>query len=115
MMAATETPTRTPADSSYTLGFSSLEEENALDDLAVEGRLPQWLSGRLIRVTPALLEIGDNTLEHWFDGLAMLNAFSFSDGQVSYANRFLNTKAYRKAREGEIGFVRFAADPCRPL
>ncbi len=114
-MAAIETPAQTPADSSYALGFSSLEEEIALDDLPVQGQLPAWLSGRLIRVTPALLEIGGKTLEHWFDGLAMLNAFSFADGRVSYANRFLETEAYRKAREGEVGFVSFAADPCRSL
>jgi len=114
-MAAIETPAQTPAGSSYALGFSSLEEEIALDDLPVQGQLPAWLSGRLIRVTPALLEIGGKTLEHWFDGLAMLNAFSFADGRVSYANRFLETEAYRKAREGEVGFVSFAADPCRSL
>jgi beta,beta-carotene 9',10'-dioxygenase len=114
-MTAIETPTRTPADSSYALGFSSLDDEIALDDLPVQGQLPPWLSGRLIRVTPALLEIGDKTLEHWFDGLAMLNAFSFAGGRVSYANRFLETEAYRKAREGEIGFVSFASDPCRSL
>jgi beta,beta-carotene 9',10'-dioxygenase len=45
----------------------------------------------------------------------MLNAFSFIDGRVSYANRFLETEAYRKARDGEIGFVSFAGDPCRSL
>jgi beta,beta-carotene 9',10'-dioxygenase len=114
-MATATTSIQTPVDSSYALGFSSLDEEIALDDLPVVGQLPAWLTGRLIRVTPALLEIGDSTLEHWFDGLAMLNAFTFAGGRVSYANRFLDTKAYRKAREGEIGFVSFAADPCRSL
>src|SRR6266566_2078853 len=114
-MATATAPSQTPVDSSYALGFSSLDEEIALDDMPVLGQLPAWLTGRLIRVTPALLEIGDKTLEHWFDGLAMLNAFTFADGRVSYANRFLDTKAYRRAREGEIGFVSFATDPCRSL
>jgi beta,beta-carotene 9',10'-dioxygenase len=114
-MATATVPSQTPVDSTYALGFSSLDEEIALDDLPVLGQLPAWLRGRLIRVTPALLEIGGKTLEHWFDGLAMLNAFTFADGRVSYANRFLDTKAYRKAREGEIGFISFATDPCRSL
>ncbi len=43
------------------------------------------------------------TMSHWFDGLAMLHRFGFADGEVSYANRFLESKAYRAAAEtGEI-------------
>jgi beta,beta-carotene 9',10'-dioxygenase len=59
MMATLETRTRAPADSSYALGFSSLNEEVEVENLPVLGELPAWLRGRLIRVTPALLEIGD--------------------------------------------------------
>ena len=38
-------------------------------------------------------------MRHWFDGLAMLHRFSFADRAVSYANRFLETRAYRAAKE----------------
>ena len=39
----------------------------------------------------------------WFDGLAMLHRFSFEEGDVSYANRFLESNAYRAATaKGEI-------------
>jgi beta,beta-carotene 9',10'-dioxygenase len=114
-MTVTEIPDQTSTqETGYALGFSSLREEIELDRLEVEGELPGWLNGRLVRVTPAVFEIGETTL-HWFDGLAMLNAFSFRDGRVSYANRFLETESYRKARDGELGFIGFASDPCRSL
>jgi carotenoid cleavage dioxygenase-like enzyme len=55
-------------------------------------------------------------MNHWFDGLAMLHRFSIADGGVSYANRFLESKAYRAAEEtGEINYSEFATDPCRSL
>ena len=55
-------------------------------------------------------------MNHWFDGLAMLHRFSFADGAVSYANRFLDTKAWRAAHDtGKIAYSEFATDPCRSL
>ena len=68
----------------YRLGFTSLEEETAVDSLPVTGQLPGWLSGALVRVTPAKLEVGERRLDHWFDGLAMLNRFGIADGRVAY-------------------------------
>ncbi len=55
-------------------------------------------------------------MNHWFDGLAMLHRFEVDAGAVTYASRFLETKAYRAARdEGEIRYSEFATDPCRTL
>jgi beta,beta-carotene 9',10'-dioxygenase len=97
-------------------GFESLEHETSLDRLPVAGQLPPWLTGSLIRTGPAKWEVGDRTMNHWFDGLAMLHRFSFADGEVSYANRFLETRAWRAARdEGRIAYSEFATDPCRSL
>ena len=46
-------------------------------------------------------------MNHWFDGFAMLHRFGIADGKVSYANRFLQSKAYRAAEEtGEIAYSR---------
>jgi carotenoid cleavage dioxygenase-like enzyme len=60
--------------------------------------------------------VGDRPLAHWFDGLAMLHRFSFTGGTVSYANRFLHSRAYREAeRTGRLAFSEFATDPCRSL
>jgi beta,beta-carotene 9',10'-dioxygenase len=55
-------------------------------------------------------------MRHWFDGLAMLHRFSISGGSVSYASRFLGSRAYRAAKErGEITYSEFGTDPCRSL
>jgi beta,beta-carotene 9',10'-dioxygenase len=110
------TVTDTPALANARRGFDSLEEETHLDGLPVRGELPPWLQGSLIRTGPAKWEVGDRAMNHWFDGFAMLHRFSFADGDVSYANRFLESRAYRAARdERRIAYSEFATDPCRSL
>jgi len=90
------------------LGFHSLDEETSAT-LRVEGSLPDWLSGTLLRNGPGAFELGGTGVDHWFDGLAMLRAFTLdgSADAVSYRNRFLRSDAYRTAREGtfEGGFA----------
>jgi carotenoid cleavage dioxygenase-like enzyme len=99
------------------LGFTSLEEEILEPiSLALRGELPDWLDGVLLRTGPSQFEVGDRSYRHWFDGLAMLHRFSISGGQISYANRFLQSAAYRAAHEhGAIGYREFATDPCFSL
>ncbi len=99
----------------HRLGFKSLDDETTVDRLPVSGALPPWLTGALVRVTPALLEIGDRRVAHWFDGVAMLNRFGFADGSVSYKSRFLESRSYRDARQGKIRHSGFATDPCRSI
>jgi beta,beta-carotene 9',10'-dioxygenase len=97
------------------LGFTSLDEETVVDSLPVTGAAPAWLTGGLVRVTPARLEAGDRRLSHWFDGIAMLNRFGFAGGRVSYKSRFIDSVAYRDSEEGEWRHRGFATDPCRSL
>ena len=60
--------------------------------------------------------MGARTYNHWFDGLAMLHRFGFAQGRVSYANRFLKSKAFTAAEAtGKITYAEFATDPCRSL
>jgi carotenoid cleavage dioxygenase-like enzyme len=96
------------------LGLQSLDEEVHLDSVPVTGTVPDWLHGTLVRVTPALMDGGGKTIKHWFDGAAMLNAFGFGDGGVSYGSRFLETDYLDDVRRGEANFG-FGADPCRSL
>jgi beta,beta-carotene 9',10'-dioxygenase len=110
-MATTETSARTD----WRLGFTSQDEETSVDRLPVTGELPAWLTGALVRVTPALLEVGGQRLAHWFDGVAMLNRFGFADGKVSYVSRFLESNAYQGAKDGEWRQGGFATDPCRSI
>ena len=98
------------------LGFQSLEEEVHVDSLPVRGEIPAWLQGDLTRVTPAQLDVGGVPLRHWFDGLAMLNAFRIADGGVGYASRFLDTEVRKTAlRDGRFEAAGFGQDPCRSL
>ena len=100
----------------HRLGFQTLEQERSLDAVPIEGVLPTWLAGSLLRNGPAKFEVGEHSYRHWFDGLAMLHRFSFAHGAVSYANRFLASRAYRAAREQDaIAYSEFATDPCRSL
>ena len=116
-MSAAPVTRSTPA-----LGFTTLEQETTLDELPLSGELPPWLAGSLLRTGPARFELGAEGAEggrhmrHWFDGLAMLHRFTIEGGRVSYGNRYLESRAYRAAREtGRIAYSEFATDPCRSL
>jgi beta-carotene 15,15'-monooxygenase len=87
------------------LAFGNVTEE-LTTELDVEGTVPGWLDGALVRNGPGRFEFPDTSVDHWFDGLAMLRKFAVSDGRVVYRNRFLETEAYRNARRGryEGGF-----------
>jgi carotenoid cleavage dioxygenase-like enzyme len=106
------------AATDHRLGLASQEEELAPTALDVQGQLPDWLGGTLVRVTPALLDPGGVPVNHWFDGLAMLNGFEIGRGGVTYTSRFLDSKAYRAAhRPGGRAGAGFDTepDPCRSL
>ncbi|MGD0062145.1 MAG: carotenoid oxygenase family protein [Streptosporangiaceae bacterium] len=100
----------------HQIGFRSLDRELPPAQLPVEGKFPSWLAGGLLRIGPAKFEAGSQGYRHWFDGLAMLHRFGFADGEVTYTNRFLDSPAYRTARDtGTITYSEFATDPCRTL
>jgi len=92
-------------------GFHSLDEETAAS-LSVTGDLPAWLDGSLIRNGPGSFAVpGGSSVDHWFDGFAMLTRFTFDPGAragsgdgdaIHYRNRFLRTDAYEAARNGEF-------------
>jgi len=104
------------AEAPYQLGLTSLTQETRHDALPVHGQMPPWLQGTLVRNGPAKFEVGDHSYNHWFDGLAMLHAFTFSEGRVGYANRFLNSTSYAQAEAtGAIQRSEFATDPCRSI
>jgi beta,beta-carotene 9',10'-dioxygenase len=114
--APTAPATTTSGYAEARIGFETLEDEVRIDSLPVEGVFPEWLSGSLLRTGPAQFEVGERSMRHWFDGLAMLHRFGFADGRVSYANRFLGSKAKSAAdASGEITYSEFATDPCRSL
>jgi carotenoid cleavage dioxygenase-like enzyme len=100
----------------YRPGLTSVEQEVQRDDLPVQGAIPAWLRGTLVRNGPGKFEVGARRMRHWFDGLALLHKFSFADGRVDYASKFVSSPAYSHARQhGKIGYAEFATDPCRSI
>ena len=82
----------------------------------MDGTVPPWLRGTLIRNGPAVFDTRGRSLRHWFDGQAMLHRFAIDGGTVGYANRLLDTPSLRHLRErGRIGYAEFATDPCGSL
>lgn len=108
-----------PADdrpSPWAPGFATQERQVQDVALEVEGSLPDWLEGTLVRNGPAKFEAGDRELEHWFDGFAMLHAFSIDGGEVTYSNRFLESEVYTASTvQGDLAVGQFATDPCNSV
>ncbi|WP_336344293.1 carotenoid oxygenase family protein [Halalkalicoccus ordinarius] len=98
----------------HRLGFESFEEEPSPTTLDVEGELPDWLTGTLLRNGPGLFDVGGEAVTHWFDGLALLRRFRFDDG-IEYSSRFLRSEAYLAAARGELAFREFGTNPSRSL
>ncbi len=100
----------------FELGFGVTENEISLDRLPVQGAIPSWVQGTLVRNGPGTFRVGEQQYRHWFDGLAMLHKFTVVNGQVSYANKYLQCRAYDEARaNGRITYSEFATDPCRSM
>jgi len=93
----------------FELGFRTLDSEVRDRELPVEGAIPEWLTGALVRNGPAKFEVGGERVGHWFDGLAMLHRFDFAEG-VRYTNRFLRSETYRRAVEDGVIEGQFATD-----
>ena len=100
----------------YRLGFTNLMQEVSVDSILVVGNIPEWLSGTLFRNGPAQFTTQTSWVSNWFDGLAMVHAFSFNNGVISYSNRFLKSDDYRYVQKtGKMDYEGFAQDPCKSI
>ncbi|ANB01747.1 carotenoid oxygenase family protein [Ectothiorhodospira sp. BSL-9] len=100
----------------YHLGLTSQGRELEQTALPLRGQLPDWLKGVLLRNGPGLFEVGGYRCRHWFDGLAMLQAFILRDGRVGFRNRHLLTRTLEQARRsGRIEGSGFATDTNRSV
>jgi beta,beta-carotene 9',10'-dioxygenase len=98
----------------HQLGYRSLETEAAFEDLHVEGSLPHWLAGELLRLGPGKFDVGPAMLAHHFDGFGMLHRFGFADGRVSYRNAFIKTPMLREARaSGTLAYSTYGTRSAR--
>lgn len=108
-------------DGGHQIGFTNCNEVVEPISLTVEGDLPAWLSGTLLRNGPGVFEIETGTgtshsLDHWFDGLAVLHRFTIHDGAVRYRNAHLARGLERRiADRGHADHISFGNDPCQGL
>tara|TARA_R110000868_G_scaffold410505_4_gene698801 strand:- start:32216 stop:33607 length:1392 start_codon:yes stop_codon:yes gene_type:complete len=96
--------------------FQSVTEETPETKLDISGQLPSWLNGTLIRNGPALFQAGQQPLNHWFDGFALLHRFHFHNGQVNYHNKFLQSDSLSAAQDKQkCCYEEFASLPKRNI
>uniref|UniRef100_A0A8C4D711 Carotenoid-cleaving dioxygenase, mitochondrial n=1 Tax=Dicentrarchus labrax TaxID=13489 RepID=A0A8C4D711_DICLA len=98
----------------------SVEETPEPISTEVQGTIPSWINGNLLRNGPGKFEFGNTHYNHWFDGMAMLHQFKIDKGQVTYMSRFLHSDAYKKNSEqnrivmSEFGTIAMP-DPCKNI
>lgn len=67
----------------------------------VQGALPEWLRGTLMRTAPAVYAQGEWKAAHWFDGLALLYAFELNGGAPTFRQRLLASEAQQEVARGQ--------------
>ena len=100
--------------------YQTVKEQVSPVEAKVEGVIPLWLNGSLLRNGPAMYEVGPEAYKHWFDGLGMLQNFKVENGKVTYCSRYLRSQAFvrAEARKG-IAYAEFGTplppDPCKNI
>uniref|UniRef100_A0A914WRG6 Uncharacterized protein n=1 Tax=Plectus sambesii TaxID=2011161 RepID=A0A914WRG6_9BILA len=82
-----------PAD--YRSLYENFDENPEPVVCNVQGEIPSWLNGTLLRNAPAMFTIGDSTYEHLFDGLALMQRYYIEDGKLYYSTRYLRSDSYK--------------------
>ncbi|XP_068117330.1 beta,beta-carotene 15,15'-dioxygenase [Hyperolius riggenbachi] len=86
----------------------------------IQGHIPSWLQGTLLRNGPGLHTVGEMSYNHWFDGLSLLHSFTFKNGEVYYRSKFLRSDTYNANMEAkrivvsEFGTMAYP-DPCKNI
>ncbi len=81
----------------------------------LEGHLPEWLNGNLVRTCPAVFELPAWRAEHWFDGLCLLYSFKIAPGGVTFRERLLASQAEQAALAGRRDLSAFRTSMQRPF
>jgi carotenoid cleavage dioxygenase len=78
--------------------FAPIAEEQVLDNLSLEGKIPVDLSGVYLRNGPNP-RFKPKGAHHYFDGEGMLHSAQFKDGKVIYRNKWVRTDGWKKNDE----------------
>eukprot|EP00057_Strongylocentrotus_purpuratus_P028214 XP_011682688.1 PREDICTED: retinal Mueller cells isomerohydrolase [Strongylocentrotus purpuratus] len=102
--------------------YQSVKQETPIPiQTEIIGTIPSWLKGNLLRNGPGQFEVGEESVDHLFDGLSFLHRFIIEGGEVKYQGRFLRSDIYEKAMKHQrLVFSGFGTparhpDPCKTL
>ena len=85
--------------SEYLSGLRSpVNEETTIENLVVEGEIPQGLNGIYLCNSPNP-RYEPSGRYHWFDGDGMLHGVQLSGGEATYRNRYVQTEGFKKETE----------------
>ncbi|KAK8772438.1 hypothetical protein V5799_024319 [Amblyomma americanum] len=98
-------------------GRSCVPEVSEPVAAVLQGQLPAWLQGKLLRNGPGMESVGVDRYNHALDSLAQIRQFSIENGQVFYQNRFLRSQSFlRNQKANRIVVSEFGTmahhDPC---
>lgn len=108
----------TPVDKSATFlpGFQLPVHEHRSVKLKVHGKIPEWLCGTFLRNGPALFKLPHQNVQHYFDGLALVQSYRIAQGTVEFSASFLQSSAYKSAmKSGTLQFGEFGTAQKRNL
>ncbi|XP_070808750.1 carotenoid-cleaving dioxygenase, mitochondrial-like isoform X1 [Pituophis catenifer annectens] len=97
--------------------FSTAQETPQAIPVKLQGQIPKWLKGKLLRNGPGKFEFGPDKYNHWFDGMALVHKFEIGDGVVKYSSKFLRSDSYvTNSKNNRIMISEFGTlampDPC---
>src|SRR5882757_2577572 len=105
-----------PARSVETLSpFRRSPENQSAVPAKIEGTIPGWLRGKVVRTCPAVFETKGWRAQHWFDGLGMIYAFRIGDSAIDFRSRLLDSETARDAWRGKANLGSFGTPTVRPL
>lgn len=84
--------------------FAPTDETPPLNDLVVQGHLPECLNGEFVRVGPNS-KFAPVAGYHWFDGDGMIHGLRIKDGKATYVSRYVRTS--RLKQEEFFGGAKF--------
>ncbi|CAG5130041.1 unnamed protein product [Candidula unifasciata] len=86
----------------FELQFQNSPEE--LENVAMNftGKAPSWLNGTLVRVGPALFELGNgSTVTSTLDGFAKVAKWKFEGNSITFSTKFIRSTYYNESLANE--------------
>ncbi len=81
----------------WSSSYANVDKEfESIELTKIKGEIPKGLSGTLFRNGPGRMERNGQWIHHPFDGDGMITAISFSNGEVSFSNKFVETQAWKE-------------------